>query len=531
MQEISSAAEQSPATANCFQTDAKTTATFIPSNSAPAESDRVPSERRKTNEPLVYAPHRMTGGAKHPGLIVETSGLANIAPPPVTYRPHLPRELSDKAILSAIQIERVIYAGQAYAQLLPNGARAGISIGDGTGTGKTSTLAGIILDNWFQGRKRTVWFSVKADLIEAVREEFERLGFKIPIKLINEFTPEQNILMREGIIFCTYKSLIAKSKNGDRRVDQIMRWLGEEGLEIFDEGHKAKHAFADEGGKATQTGQAVLEIQDPVKYPEIRVVYSSATAASEVRHLAYQIRLGLWGEGTSFPLGFTQFAEEIEAGGVGAMEMVCRDLKAMGRYFCGNLSLGVDPESGLAVEYREVIHHLTTRQREMSDNMARAWQEVLKNFTRALDMTNSSRISRRYVVGQFWAEHQRCFRNLITAFKVPTLVREIENALAEKQSIVVSITGTGEAQTKKQIERASDEEEAIDDLDFSPRETLSRLVESCFPVKCYQEQTDPHSGTIIYIPVLDEAGGHLESRAALELKRELLDRLSILEVP
>ena len=487
--------------------------------------------QKNTGEPLVYTPHYLRGGAKHPGLIVETSGLANVSPPPITYRPHLPRELSDKAILSAIQIERVIYAGQAYAQLLPNGARAGISIGDGTGTGKTSTLAGIILDNWFQARRKTVWFSVKADLIEAVREEFERLGFKIPIKLINEFTPEQNILMREGIIFCTYKSLIAKSKNGDRRVDQIMRWLGEEGLEIFDEGHKAKHAFADEGGKATQTGQAVLEIQDPVKYPEIRVVYSSATAASEVWHLAYQIRLGLWGEGTSFPLGFTQFAEEIEAGGVGAMEMVCRDLKAMGRYFCGNLSLGVDPESGLAVEYREVIHHLTTRQREMYDSMARAWQEVLKNFTRALDMTNSSRISRRYVVGQFWAEHQRCFRNLITAFKVPTLVREIENALAEKQSIVVSITGTGEAQTKKQIERASDEEEAIDDLDFSPRETLSRLVESCFPVKCFQEQTDPHSGTIVYVPVLDESGGHLESRAALELKRELLDRLSILEVP
>ena len=154
-----------------------------------------------------------------------------------------------------------------------------------------------------------------------------------------------------------------------------MRWLGTDGLEIFDEGHKAKHAFADEGGKATQTGQAILEIQDPIKYPEIQVVYSSATAASEVRHLAYQIRLGLWGEGTSFPLGFAQFAEEIEAGGVGAMEMTARDLKAMGRYFCGNLSLGIDPESGLAVEYREVIHHLTTRQREMYDSMARAWQK------------------------------------------------------------------------------------------------------------------------------------------------------------
>lgn len=484
-----------------------------------------------TFEPLLYEPQYLRGGAKHPGLIVETPGLANVTPPAITYRPHLPGALSENGLISEIQFERIIYAGQAHAQKLPCGAQAGISIGDGTGAGKTGALAGIVLDNWFQNRRRTVWFSVKADLIEAVREEFERLGFKIPIILINDFAPEQNILLREGIVFCTYKSLIAKSKNGDRRIDQIMRWLGTEGLEIFDEGHKAKHAFADQNGKATQTGQAVLEIQDPLKYPEIRVVYSSATAASEVRHLAYQIRLGLWGEGTSFPLGFTQFAEEIEAGGVGAMEMTARDLKAMGRYFCGNLSFGVDPESGLAVEYREVTHYLTARQREMYNNMAQAWQEVLRNFNRALDLTNSSRISRRYVVNQFWAEHQRCFRNLITAFKVPTLIREIENALSEKQSVVVSITGTGEAQTKKQLERASDQEEAIDDLDFSPRETLSRLVENCFPVKCFQEQTDPHSGTIVYIPVLDPDGEHLESRAALELKRELLDRLSVLEIP
>ena len=124
-----------------------------------------------------------------------------------------------------------------------------------------------------------MWFSVKADLIEAVREEFDRLGYRIPIRLINEFAADQSILMREGIVFCTYKSLIAKSKEGARRIDQIMTWLGREGLEIFDEGHKAKHAFADENGKATQTGQAVLEVQDVVKYPDVRVVYSSATAA------------------------------------------------------------------------------------------------------------------------------------------------------------------------------------------------------------------------------------------------------------
>ena len=252
----------------------------------PAQSVRA-GKGRPENEPLVYVSHHLAGGTKHPGVIVETPGLANVAPPPITYRPHLPASLSDDGLISNFQFEGIVYAGQTHEQRLPSGARAGISIGDGTGTGKISTLAGIILDNWFQNRRKTVWFSVKADLIEAVREEFERLGFKIPIKLINEFALEQSILLREGVIFCTYKSLIAKSKMGERRVDQIMRWLGSEGLQIFDEGHKAKHAFADESGKATQTGGAVLEIPDAVKYPEIRIVYSSANAASEVRHLAY----------------------------------------------------------------------------------------------------------------------------------------------------------------------------------------------------------------------------------------------------
>lgn len=272
-------------------------------------------EKRQSNfnEPLVYALHYLTGGAKHPGLMVETPGLANVPPPPITYRPYLPQNLNESGLVSEIQFEHIVYAGQAHAQRLTNGARAGISIGDSTGAVKTTTLAGIVLDNWFQNRRKTIWFSVKAVLNEAVREEFERLGFKIPIRLINNFAPGQNILLREGIVFCTYKSLIAKSKQGRRRVDQIMSWLGAEGMEIFDEGHRAKHAFADEGGKPTQTGQAVVEIQDPTKYPETRVVYSSATAASEVRHLAYQIRLGIRCEGTSFPLEFAQFAEEIEA--------------------------------------------------------------------------------------------------------------------------------------------------------------------------------------------------------------------------
>lgn len=508
---------------------AEATAPF--SATANAVASAKTEEPKTVTQIIAYSPRQIVGGAPHPGVIVEPAGLANVEPPPINYHPYLPTELATTGKLSAMQIERIIYAGQAHEQRLPDGSRAGISIGDGTGTGKTATLAGVILDNWFRSRRRAVWFSVKADLIEAVSDEFTRLGLTPPIRLINDFTTQGEIEFGDGIVFCTYRSLIARSKNGKRRIDQLIRWLGSNGVVIFDEGHKAKYAFADDRGQSTQTGAAVLEIQDPVKFPDLRVVYSSATSAGEVRHLAYMSRLGLWGEGTNFPLGFEQFAEEIESGGVGALEMVCRDLKAMGRYLCGNLSMGADPESGLAVEFREVTHWLTPAQRRMYDNMAQGWQEVFRNIHRALDLTNSGKATRSQAVNQFWAEHQRCFRNLITAFKVPTLIREIEDALSRKESIVVSITGTGESQTKKQIERAADQDEAIDSLDFSPRETLTRLVANCFPTACFQERTNPYSGTIEYIPVLDAQGNQVESRAALQLRAELMDKLSVLEVP
>lgn len=490
------------------------------------------SAKQNAGDENLYICQHLTGGAKHPGIIVETAGLANIKPPRPVYRPRLPLELTTSGKISEIQLERIIYTGQAHEQSLPHSmARPGISIGDGTGVGKTGTILGIILDNWFSGRRRTVWFSVKFDLIKAVKDEMMRLGFRVPIQLINDYKPEEQITLGSGIVFCTYGSLIAKSKKGRRRIDQLTTWLGAEGLLIFDEGHRAKNFFADDRrGSGTQTGAAVVEIQDPEKFPDYRIIYSSATAATEVRHLAYMTRLGLWGQGTAFA-DFNEFAAEIEEGGVGAMEMVCRDLKAMGRYFCGSLSMGADEESGLAVEYREVIHHLTTHQREMYDNMAQAWQAILQKTEKALALTNSEKFLRRFVVNNFWAEHQRCTKAIITAFKVPTLIREIERALSEQHSIIVSITSTGEATMTRQMARTADEEEAISDLDFSPRETLTRLIENCFPTTLYQEVTDEVTEKTKYEPLLGENGEQIHSKVALAMKQELLDRLATLQLP
>lgn len=43
----------------------------------------------------------------------------------------------------------------------------------------------------------------------------------------------------------------------------------------------------------------LLKLQ--ARLPEARVIYCSATGASEPRNMGYMIRLGLWGAGTCFP--------------------------------------------------------------------------------------------------------------------------------------------------------------------------------------------------------------------------------------
>lgn len=70
-----------------------------------------------------------------------------------------------------------------------------------------------------------------------------------------------------------------------------------------------------------------------------RVVYCSATGASEPRNLGYMIRLGLWGApGSPFPGGFKDFLTAVEGRGVGAMELVAMHLKQGGSFVCRTLS-------------------------------------------------------------------------------------------------------------------------------------------------------------------------------------------------
>ena len=172
---------------------------------------------------------------------------------------------------------------------------------------------------------------------------------------------------------------------------------------------------------------------------------------------------------------------EIEAGGLGAHEMVTRSMKAFGMSHASTLSYGRDPESGLAVEYAEVFHELTDQQREIYNNAAAAWQIVLQNIETAIDITDAGSRKRAFAVSHFWAQHQAFFRQLITAFKVPECIRQIEAALKRDESVVISIIGTAEAKTKVLVAQAAAEGSRLEDLDFSPRAIYALSWKERFP--------------------------------------------------
>jgi hypothetical protein len=410
-----------------------------------------------------------------------------------------------------------------------------------------------------------------------------------------EVTPLQKqsyapLKMESGVLYTTYSSLVARQTSSKRsRLQQIVKWCGGADYEgllgkprsvqynvqsaqittlaprshphiflfiVFDECHRAKNLISAGGGAAyrSRTGEAVLELQSAM--PHARVVYCSATGASEPRNMAYMSRLGLWGVGTAFPgsaeeddgiKGFPGFLSTLERRGMAAMELVATDLKRMGAYVCRSLSYE-------GAEFELVEEILDEKWERMYDDAAKFWLQLRQLLADAVEKypdgqpdkklglggkydhessgggmwaddwitdsdssddgenpdadddeepkrgnaakkkgkagkKKSKKLAPKVVWRYFWSSHQRFFRHLCVAAKVPCVVRLTQQATSEGKCVVIGMQSTGEARTLEMVNRAANasanadgDSTEMEDFVSAPRATLETMVRSVWPL-------------------------------------------------
>ncbi|XP_049325001.1 protein strawberry notch homolog 1 isoform X2 [Astyanax mexicanus] len=458
---------------------------FSPVNKLPVMKEEEEPEEEEEEELghaetyAEYMPMKLKIGERHPDPVVETSSLSSVNPPNVWYRLSIPEETIDRGWLSALQLEAITYASQQHETFLPNGDRAAYLIGDGAGVGKGRTIAGIIYENYLLGRKRSLWFSVSNDLKYDAERDLRDIGAKnIQVHSLNKFkygkiSSKHNGSVKKGVIFATYSSLIGESQSGGKyktRFKQLLHWCGDDfdGVIVFDECHKAKNVCPIGSSKPTKTGLAVLELQN--KLPKARVVYASATGASEPRNMAYMNRLGIWGDGTPFK-EFTNFIQAVERRGVGAMEIVAMDMKLRGMYIARQLSF-----QGVTFKIEEVP--LAQNYIKMYNKSVRLWVSAREKFQHAANLMDAEQRMKKSMWGQFWSAHQRFFKYLCIASKVRRVVQLAREEVKNGKCVVIGLQSTGEARTLEALEEGGGE---LNDFVSTAKGVLQSLIEKHFP--------------------------------------------------
>ena len=527
-------------------------------------------------EPWRPGAFRVPEAVAHPTPLVQSAAMAAVPHPVPSYRPMLPERIVADGLLSDAQFESVVLAGQAHeghlaaryrigsgwetvqrcseddqgkAALTDEGEtlsapvrfRRGWMLGDGTGCGKGRQVAAVILDGWLRGRKRALWLSQSDKLLEDARRDWTALGGReddvIPL---GNFRQGDEIPFSTGILFTTYATLRSPSRQGrPSRLDQIVGWLAGgpdeddrhafDGAIVFDEAHAMANAA---GGKSARgdvkpsaQGRAGLRLQNAL--PDARITYVSATGATTVPGLAYAGRLGLWAAGETPFETRTDFVSAMEAGGVAAMEVVARDLKALGLYQARALAYH-------GVEVDILVHELSEEQRRIYDAYAGAFKVIHANIEAALEATGImqgqstlNKNAKSAALSAFESTKQRFFGHLLTAMKCPSLIRAIQADLDSGRSAVIQLVSTGEALMERRIAEIPASEWDDLGIDLTPREHVLDFLAHAFPVQLQEPFTDS-DGNLMSRPAVDAEGRPVLCQEALAQRDALLEQLASL---
>eukprot|EP00434_Breviolum_minutum_P007886 symbB.v1.2.006958.t1/scaffold416.1/size293898/17 len=471
------------------------------------EQDDDTDEEDTVGKQRAFNTSTVVQGGRHPDWLTEPAAVAEISLPPLspTEVLYLPVEVAKERLLSGPQLESVTYAARRFRTHLPSGVRAGYYLGDGTGCGKGRVIAGLVWHLWNSGAKRHVWLSASNDLLADATRDFNDIGAELPLCNLSSrsygpihggggLDAEGN-----GIIFASYHLLVAGKTSAHgispetSRLGQLIDWLrrgegGACGLIALDEAHRTKNVAAKGSGTSGQVGSksglCALELQRAC--PMAAVLYASATGATELRHLGYLERLGLWGPGRPHQ-SFEELRSALEGGGLAAMELLAMTMRAEGMLSCRSLSfkgasfrLVPVTLAALANTYSQACdfwqRSLKLIQRLLKAKTREVKQKRLKHST---ELKENS-LHMRY----FWMAQQQFFRQFLICTKVDTAVSLASSAQLRGESVVIAMWSTGESVTEAVADRDGDRAAAAAGFASAPKEVALRMLKELRSLAC-----------------------------------------------
>lgn len=410
----------------------------------------------------------------HPAKLIEAKTLAAAKPVGLHVIPQVSKEAIASGAISDAELEAVTLAVNAHDRLIDISSedivftvRQGFLLADGTGTGKSNTNAAILQHHWNCGRKRHILLVEKDGHVAQFRKALKMTKTAIPMHRFSQVRAGDRLSLDSGIVVLTYAMLRQTDENGEfHYLDMLIAWMKAAGpaagVIVFDEAQELRNApDAFESYTSIYTKEPSLQaraacmLQDSL--PDCPVVYSSATAGSDLIQLAYMSRLGLWGPDAPYK-SFKQFMVNHSLR-THAAEAIPLHLKANGLMACRTLSME-------GVVYSQAIHILDTAQTSYYETftalMAETKRLICETITAHAPLRSNDKptatLKQLGVKDSIWSTRlspYAIFKTLgtllldtiDTALAMPTALAAVNAALARDEAVVIQVSRTQEADT------------------------------------------------------------------------------------